>query len=335
VIAVSTGAQGTDYPRRQSEACSPQGMDSESPFKCDTACLERCETLPGDLEAAGLNFKETLTSNTPRRVLRLTMRNPLVGLLAAGALSFALGGMALADADPTVHQIYEAASSGHLDQAQQMMDQVLRDHPNSAKAHYVQAELYAREGKSGLARAELDRAEQLEPGLPKENPRSVAQLKSELGVSRRADPSFSATRESPSHFPWATVVILALVVGAIWMLFRRRTRYVQYPGGAPAGTPGTYGPGGYGPGGPVSSGGMGSTVAGGLAGGLAAGAGIVAGEALAHQLLDGGHSGTPPASADGEPNAANSDMGGADFGVNDPGSWDDGSGGGGGGDDWT
>jgi len=264
------------------------------------------------------------------------MRNLLAGSLAAGVLSFALGGMALADTDPTVHQIYEAASSGHLDQAQQMMDQVLRDHPNSAKAHYVQSELYAREGRFSLARAELARAEQLQPGLPKESPRSVAELKSELGLTRRVDPAFGATRESVSHFPWITVVILALVVGVIWRLFRRRTTYAQYPGGAPTATPGTYGPGGYGPGGPVS-GGIGSTVAGGLAGGLAAGAGLVAGEALAHRLIDGGHSSTlpTPATDDGEPNAANSDMGGADFGVNDPGSWDDGSGGGGGGDDWT
>ena len=113
------------------------------------------------------------------------MRNLLAGSLAAGVLSFALGGMALADTDPTVHQIYEAASSGHLDQAQQMMDQVLRDHPNSAKAHYVQSELYAREGRFSLARAELARAEQLQPGLPKESPRSVAELKSELGLTRR------------------------------------------------------------------------------------------------------------------------------------------------------
>jgi len=67
------------------------------------------------------------------------MRNLLAGWLVTGVLSFALGGTALADTDPTVHQIYEAASSGHLDQAQQMMDQVLRDHPESAKAHYVQA----------------------------------------------------------------------------------------------------------------------------------------------------------------------------------------------------
>lgn len=261
------------------------------------------------------------------------MRNLLMGLVAAGALSFALGGVALADADPTVHQIYEAASSGRLDQAQQMMDQVLRDHPDSAKAHYVQSELYAREGKISLARAELARAEQLQPGLPKENPRSVAKLKSELGLTRPGEPSFGTTRESASHFPWVTVLILALVAGAIWMLFRRRARDVQYPGGAPPVTPGTYGSGGYGPGGPVG-GGIGSTVAGGLAGGLAAGAGIVAGEALAHSVLDREHSSTP-ATDDSEPNAVNRDMGGADFGVDDPGSWDDGSGGGGGGDDWT
>ncbi|HMK86335.1 MAG TPA: tetratricopeptide repeat protein [Steroidobacteraceae bacterium] len=271
------------------------------------------------------------------------MRNLLARSLLAGALSFALGTAAMADADPTVHQIYEAAASGHLDQAQQMMDQVLRDHPNSAKAHYVQSELYAREGKLGLARAELDRAEQLEPGLPKENPRSVQELKAQLGLIRRADRPVGFTSEA-THFPWGTVLILALVVGVFWMLFRRRTTYVQYPpGGVPPATPGAYGPGGYagpggyGPGGPVGGGGLGSTVAGGLAGGLAAGAGIVAGEELAHHLLDGRQSAAPPAPAadDSEWNSPNSDMGGADFGVNDPGSWDDGSGGGGGGDDWT
>jgi uncharacterized protein len=272
------------------------------------------------------------------------MQNCLVGLLVAVALSFALESTGLAQADPTVHQIYQAASSGHLDQAQQMMNQVLRDHPDSAKAHYVQSELYAREGKLPLARAELARAEQLAPGLPKENPRSVAELKSELGLMRRGGGLMrqSPLQQSPLHFPWGTVLILALAVGVFWALFRRRTNYAAYPPGVPGPTapPGTYGAGGYGPGGPVGGGGIGSTVASGLAGGLAAGAGFVAGEELAHHLLDGRHTGAlPPAESYDEPNAANSDMGGADFGVSDPGSWDDGSGaggdGGGGGDDWT
>jgi hypothetical protein len=288
------------------------------------------------------------------------MRNLVAGSLVAAALSFGLAGAPAwaADADPSVQQIYEAARSGHLDQAQQMMNQVLRDHPESSKAHYVQSELYAREGNLGLARSELARAEQLDPGLTKENPRAVQELKGQLGLVRRNEGSFggitspASSGPASAHFPWGTVVILALVVGVFWMLFRRRRSYVQYPAGsAPGG--GAYGPGGYagpgpgpgygGPGG-VAGGGIGSNIAGGLAGGLAAGAGIVAGEELAHHFLDGDRrQGLPPAADDGSFGSGNpnADMGGSDFGVNDPGSWDDGSsgggdpGGGGGGDDWT
>ena len=286
------------------------------------------------------------------------MRTLLAGSLAAAALSFALvGAPALADGDPTVDQIYQAARSGHLDQAQTMMDQVLRDHPTSSKAHYVQAELYVREGNPGLARSELARAEQLDPGLTKEDPRAVQELKSELGLVRRSAgdrPLASGVAPAATYFPWKTLIILALVVGVFWMLVRRRT-YAQYPGGvAPMGGPAGpgYGPGGYvGPGGGgyvgPGGGGIGSSVAGGLAGGLAAGAGIVAGEELAHHFLDGGQRPVaPPPGDDGSWNNqnANSDMGGKDFGVNDPGAWDDNSGGGGGdfggdsgggGDGWT
>jgi hypothetical protein len=286
------------------------------------------------------------------------MRTLLTGSLAAAALSFALAGApAWAAGDPTVDQIYQAAKAGHLDQAQTLMDQVLKDHPNSSKAHYVQAELYAREGNPGLARSELARAEQLDPGLTKENPESVQKLKAELGLVRRSGgerPFLTGGAPAP-HFSWGgPLIILALVVGVLWLVFRRRT-YVQYPAGvAPMGGPvgpgygpggyvgpggGGYGPGGYGPGG----GGIGSSVAGGLAGGLAAGAGIVAGEELAHHFLDGGSRPVaPPESEDASWNQnANGDMGGNDFGVNDPGSWDDSGGGGGdgggggGGDDWT
>jgi uncharacterized protein len=269
------------------------------------------------------------------------MRKLLAGSLAAAALTFSLAGVTALAADPTVDQIYQAARSGHLAEAQQLMDQVLRDHPDSGKAHYVQAELFAREGDFARARAELGRAEQLSPGLPKENPQSVEELKAQLGLVRREGrPLGMTTAPSAPHFPWWPVVILALVIGVFWMIFRRRNTYVQYPSG-PAGGPGAYGPGGpvvYGPGGGVvGGGGIGSNIAGGLAGGLAAGAGIVAGEELAHHFLDGGQRTIAPPPAE-DYNPANSDMGGNDFGVNDPGSWDDGSGGGGGGgggDDWT
>ncbi|MGO9037641.1 MAG: tetratricopeptide repeat protein [Steroidobacteraceae bacterium] len=247
-------------------------------------------------------------------------------------MAFAISGAPApaAGSEPTVHQIYEAATSGRLDQAQEMMNQVLRDHPESAKAHFVQAELYVREGNAGLARSELLRAEQLKPGLPDESPQAVQALKAELGL--RAAPT-------APHFPWGTLLILALAVGVVWMLFRRRSSYVQYPAGVvPAGgVPGAYGPGGFvGPGGTGS--GIGGSIAGGLASGLAVGAGVVAGEELAHHFLDGRHEpGVLPPPAGDDSNRGNGDMGGTDFGVNDPGSWDDGGGGdgGGGGGDWS
>lgn len=254
---------------------------------------------------------------------------------------------ALADADPSVDQIYKAAEGGHLDQAQEMISQVLADHPNSARAHYVQAELYAREGKAALARSELGTAEQLKPGLPFESPRAVQELRAQLGL-RTGAASPTMMRSVPAEraevrFPWGTVLILAIVVGVLWMVFRRRSTYGQYPAGpgpggyGPGGAPGNYGPG-YGPA-PMGGGGIGSGIAGGLASGLAVGAGVVAGEELAHHFLDGGRGGgVIPAAEAGESGVSNSDMGGSDFGMNDPGSgWDDGGGGGsdGGGGDWS
>jgi hypothetical protein len=268
-------------------------------------------------------------------------------VLAAAVLSigatFALGSPSFAQAaDPTMDQIYEVARAGHLDEAQQMITQVLAHHPTSAKAHFVQAELYAREGKNSLARAELGSAERLNPGLTEFKPRSVEELKSQLGLAPRSAPQIvSIPARSGPHIPWAGIFFGLIVVGLLMMLFRRRTPYGQYPvaGGPVAGGPG--GPPGYGAGyGPAPmGGGMGSGIAGGLASGLAVGAGVVAGEELAHHFLDGGRreGGVIPSADAAEPGYSNSDMGGNDFGANDPGSWDDGGGGlgGGGGDDWS
>jgi hypothetical protein len=268
------------------------------------------------------------------------MRRLLVAATLAAAVAFTIGitSPAFADGDPTMDQIYAAAAGGHLDQAQQMITQVLADHPTSAKAHYVQAELYAKEGKTALARSELAAAEQLKPGLPFANPRSVQELKAQLGLRTGGVINPTVIRSVPAapRFPWGTLLVLAGAVAILLMVFRRRNSYVQYPAAGPGmgGAPGAYGPG-YGPA-PMGGGGMGSGIVGGLASGLAVGAGVVAGEELAHHFLDGGHGGgvIPTAEAD-ESGFSNSDMGGSDFGMSDPGSgWDDGGSGGGGG-DWN
>ncbi len=256
-----------------------------------------------------------------------------------------LTGTALA-ADPTAGQIYQAAQSGHLAQAQQMIRQVLRDHPNSAKAHFVAAELDARAANYGLARQELAAAESLQPGLPFASAHAVSELRRQLGEAPRA----ARVRRSgagSSHMGWAVLLIGGVLL--VWMIVRRRMAAASanaYPGpfsgamapggmpqGGPMGPGPGYAPGGYPPGyGPAGGSGMLHNIG----TGLAIGAGVAAGEELVGHLLNPGSGGglMPDASAAPLDPQANADLGGNDFGISDPGSWDDGSGGGGDG-GWT
>src|SRR5882757_5906046 len=150
----------------------------------------------------------------------------------------------LADADPTLHQVYEAAQTGHLDQAQKMLDQVLRDHPTSARAHFVEAELAARARDLPRARQELARAQQLDPALSFEKPEAVQALQRELarGTSFRGAPHVAPAR---SAVPWGMIILIVAGVAILWAIVRRRTQqpqygYQQYPGAVstPGGGPG-------------------------------------------------------------------------------------------------
>jgi hypothetical protein len=289
-----------------------------------------------------------------------------VAVLAASAWCAAPAGWAQ---EATVQQVYQAAEAGKLVEAQALMDKVLQAHPNSGKAHFVEAELLARQGKFAEAATELATAERLAPGLPFAKPDAVQKLKTLVARAQPASAaSGAATPAAPqvlpaapvqpaSNVPWTMIVVIGGLVVLAVVFFRNRAGRRAVQGGYPhaAGAPGG-GPGypqsaanpQYGPGGP----GMGSGIMGGLATGAAVGAGAVAGGALMHHLLDGDRSGTgalgnhlapgadPLATPDPllapEP-PANYDMGGDDFGVSDPGRWDDGGGGGGdgGGDEWT
>src|SRR5581483_10591877 len=114
-------------------------------------------------------------------------------------------------ADPTIDQVYEATRSGHLDQAQQMMNQVLRDHPNSAKAHYVEAEVSARAANFPRAREELAKAQQLDPSGSFARPESLAALQRELArgssnVYGGASPGIYRAQERHS-FSWGWMIL--------------------------------------------------------------------------------------------------------------------------------
>jgi uncharacterized protein len=269
-------------------------------------------------------------------------------------LSTLLAGMAMvystvpvAAADPSVDQIYQAARSGQLPQAEQMVDQVLRDYPRSGKAHYVASEIYAHAGNYGRARAELNAAESLAPGLPFANPSSVRELQNELASSRVPQGWTAVDRPHSAGLPWGSIILVLLGLGLVWTLIRRRVQrssygsYGAYPGNVPPAQPG-YGTPGMGPG-PYYPGGGGSGLMGSLGTGLAIGAGVAAGEELVHHVLDSYHHGGFINSANAAESGAieqNSDLGGQDFGVNDGSSWGDSSDGGGfdssvGGDDWN
>jgi hypothetical protein len=260
-------------------------------------------------------------------------------LLAAASL---LAASAFAQ-DATLDQVYRAASSGNLPQAERMMDQVLRDHPNSAKAHYVQAEILARQGRMSPAQAELATAERLQPGLSFAKAESVQDLQRRIagGTGNRSAGSTSSVSSSGqgatgmSGIPWGMLVIGLVIVGVIFFAIRAlrnrgaaaggaympANRGPAYAGGPQPGQPygAPYPGGGMAPG---MGGGLGGGVMGGLATGAALGAGMVAGQALAHRLGEG-HSGGDPSAAAAAANDG-SDLGGNDFGVADASSWDDG-----------
>jgi tetratricopeptide (TPR) repeat protein len=257
--------------------------------------------------------------------------NLFVGVFAAAVLLTSNAVFA----EATLPEVYKAVQSGQMAKADAMMKEVLQNHPNSAKAHYVAAELYAKEGKVEAARNHFIKAQNLAPGLPFAQAESVQKLQVQLANTQVAPAASQASIFSNPLF-WGLIAIL--VVGVVIVMKRRKAEAVQvynapsagYPGtpGGPAGYPGgPGGPGGPGYPGAPAAGGMGSGLMGSLATGAALGAGMYAGQALAGSLMggrDGGHS-----NADHNANSSMNQVGGPasldpNFGVRDASSWDDG-----------
>lgn len=267
------------------------------------------------------------------------LRKIMQGFLLLNAMAF-LSGLAFAEGSPTLHQVYQAAEAGKLSEAQSMMEAVLKDHPNSAKAHFVEAELLAKQGRLASAEKELNTAERLEPGLSFAKPQSVQELKSKIAASRKSQPQHmmnSGSAGSSGGLRWGLILLGIGSIVAITLIMRAITSRnaaptaANYPMG-PAGGTGTAQPnaggqpysfgGGSAPAAPAG-GGLGSNIASGLVTGLAVGAGVVAAEALAHHFMDGNHGGnnSPMPVADNW-DSSSGNMGGQDFGIADNSSWD-------------
>jgi hypothetical protein len=260
---------------------------------------------------------------------------------------------AFAEDEPTMHQVYLAAEAGKFTEAQAMMDKVLRAHPNSAKAHFVEAELLAKQGLLSNAGVELSTAERLQPGLPFAKPESVKNLKNRISSAPNGTAQPNIVQQSlPSSVkdwtPWILLILgTGLVVLIVGFLNRRNSNIIpanSYAGNSLGSTMPQASVNGNGTVmGQPAAGGMGSGIMSNLATGAALGAGVVAGEALMHHFIDGDKKNVisePEPHHDSSPwhvpndSGDNYDMGGTDFGIEDTSSWDDG-GANDSGSDWT
>lgn len=282
------------------------------------------------------------------------MKRTIISLMLIAGLS--IGTAALA-AELSLHEVYQAANSGRIDEAQRMMTDVLQAHPNSAKAHYVEAELLSKQGFNERAQAELTQAEKLSPGLPFAEAQAVSTLKQRLQqptITRPDSVKAAPIAQADSTIPWGWVFtgigLIAFIIWASRFMSACNARGTNTNSNSPVpfNEPSTpyqpaypsgqdnryaYSPQGYQFGGtnPTPAQGIGSRVINGIATGAAVGAGVVAGEALMHHFLDGNREKNSDIHQNlgafedipSLPGTPSNDFWGTDFGISDNTGWDD------------
>ena len=260
--------------------------------------------------------------------------------------------MSVAHALPTVDQVQAAAKSGDYAGAEKMMREVVTARPDSARAHYVLAEILAHQRQFDEAAQHTRRARALDPSIKftdaaKFNAFEQLLQREQVSAAKPVAPTPLDPSPAPRAAPvpraepqsmggggggvpvWLLAVgaIAFIAIAASWM--RRRTAAQAQPvmsGGYAQGgygAAGGYGQGGYGGGYGVpqqpASGGSGMLGVGlGVAGGVAAGM-------LAERLLHGDrsdHGSSLPSNADAGSHAGGM-LPGAFGGGGDPGAADE------------
>jgi hypothetical protein len=257
---------------------------------------------------------------------------------------------AAASAADSPKDVQALIARGDYPGAEAALREAITDHPQSAKAHYVLAEVLAHEGNIGEAKTEANKAAALDPATHFTDPAKFQAFQQKLNealapVSANRSPAASPVRYADTRpaggregggFGLGSLVVVGLVIAVIAFLWSRRRRApdASFPGYGPVPPPAPGGPYSGAPGGypgyaPPPSSGVGSTIAAGV-GGLAAG--MLLDEALRshggndtsrESGLFGGNGGTvqndPSADAYNDLRSDPIDMG------NDDTSWDNGS----------
>jgi hypothetical protein len=227
-------------------------------------------------------------------------------------LALASSGAAFAGDSP--QEVQAALQHGNYSLAEQEMRQAISEHPQSAKAHYVLAQVLAHEGNIGDAAKEANQAQQLDPRLGFTDPARFERFQAELHQALAPVQAHGAVVQQITHpmlqvehrhFHMLWLILGLLVIVGLFMVFRRNGRdaagYDQR-GYAP---PQTGAPNGYGPAyppqapaypqqPPAAGSGLGGAFVGGLAGGVLGAAAVEMFENHERRVEQGGFGGSQP-----------------------------------------
>jgi len=220
------------------------------------------------------------------------MHKPILTLVLLALTSVA------ASAADSPKDVQALIARGDYPGAETALRQAISEHPDSAKAHYVLAEVLAHEGNIGEAKTEATKAATLDPSTKFTDPAKFQHFQHELDAAlappsarpsaatsaRFSEPQPAARTEAggQSHMTGWLIGGVILVLIIFFLMRRRQNPTNQFGNGYPPAPPmnggqpyGNQPYGGY-PGGnpgyaPPPSSGVGTAVAAGL-GGLAAGA---------------------------------------------------------------
>lgn len=160
-------------------------------------------------------------------------------LTVALGLGLAVASQAVLAAEPTVDQVYQAANAGRYIEAQTMLDEVIKAHPDKPKPLFVQAQLYAKQGFLNKAADALAAADKLDPTGKYAKPEALQELRARIaapraGLSDNRTPQAQSggsvatlppqpvLRQAPPvperRFPWGLLLGgLGLVAFIIWV----------------------------------------------------------------------------------------------------------------------
>lgn len=149
------------------------------------------------------------------------------------ALAFAVLSAA-ASALPTTQQVEAAVQQAHYAQAKSMMSEVVAAKPDSAKAHYVYAEMLAHNRNFAKATQEVARARQLDPAIKFTTPdkfsafeqllqreQTTSQTRSPAAPYALAPRPVQASPSFPAVPGWVWATGLAAIAFLLWRGFNR------------------------------------------------------------------------------------------------------------------